>query len=578
MAITMRPKPVRAAKREIKLDPGPQNGNGQHDFPMLGAAEKSIAIGRATNGAAIAPDAEASADGIYLVQQIALEHVQIDSGHNPRTEFDKEKHEELTASVREHGILQPILVRPDVGGAAFVLVAGERRFRAARAAGLETVPCVVRELDERQAKELAIVENLQRDDLNVLDEAQAFADLIELGVSQADLARRLGCNPSHVSNRLRLLKLPKALKARVVSQEITPTQARELLPLCEYPSLAKHINEVLERVAKWEGLPLGKEQWEETLDYDILNEGCWRVDHAGVVDNVAVPPLELTDEQRRQLEVFVHNKQEYAANATLFEKLWNAHAKAFVAVHAEKATKKKGKGATAKGGKSAKGKKPTASQLKAKAEKQATETARRVAHVKHDWFCYLIAGAVAKCKDLATLTKLALTLHAEPENVGAGVLWGKPEKLDAEVDPVRMDQSSNYRRVHGCSRDYDERNTPVWRKLKPLTGVSFNKSVAEWCAAHFYAADRAWHAADYDLLPVLMKEFSIDEKAAWKSEKLGPYTQRYYELHTTDQLTALAAELGVHLESSKPKAIKVQILMGAAFPPYPKELAAAEVK
>ena len=125
----------------------------------------------------------------------------------PRTRFDDAALEELTDSIREKGVLQPLLVRPKDSG--YEIVAGERRWRAAQRAGLEDVPVVIRELSDRETLEIAIIENLQREDLGPLEEARAFQKLIEFGMTQDEAAQSVGKARSTVTNALRLLSLPE---------------------------------------------------------------------------------------------------------------------------------------------------------------------------------------------------------------------------------------------------------------------------------------------------------------------------------------------------------------------------------
>ncbi len=146
----------------------------------------------------------------------------------PRRTFDEEKLRELAASMREHGILQPLLVTPR--GDDFELVAGERRLRAARLAGLHRVPVIIREVDARESLKLALLENVQREDLNPVEEALGYRRLAdEFGMTQQDIAERLGKSRSAVANTLRLLQLPVEIQARIESGEITAGHARALL-------------------------------------------------------------------------------------------------------------------------------------------------------------------------------------------------------------------------------------------------------------------------------------------------------------------------------------------------------------
>jgi ParB family transcriptional regulator, chromosome partitioning protein len=148
----------------------------------------------------------------------------------PRTAFDDEALRALAASLRASGVLQPVVVRPPDAGGIHVLVAGERRWRAARIAGLERIPAIVRPVDDRESVEFALAENLVREDLSPIDVAQACACLIEdFGQSHADLAGRLGRSRPAISNLLRLLELPDRVQDMLARGEISEGHGRAIL-------------------------------------------------------------------------------------------------------------------------------------------------------------------------------------------------------------------------------------------------------------------------------------------------------------------------------------------------------------
>jgi ParB family chromosome partitioning protein len=158
--------------------------------------------------------------------------------NQPRKRFEEAKLEELAASIREHGVVEPILVRKD--GARYRILAGERRWRAAQRAGLKEVPAVLREASEREAFELALVENLQRADLNAIEEAEAYEVLLEShGLTQERLAERVGKERSTVANALRLLKLPEDVRDLVRGGELDMGHARALLGLEDTEAIRK---------------------------------------------------------------------------------------------------------------------------------------------------------------------------------------------------------------------------------------------------------------------------------------------------------------------------------------------------
>lgn len=151
----------------------------------------------------------------------------------PRTNFEPEKLRELSDSIREHGIIQPLVVSRDEDG-SYRLIAGERRLQAARLAGLETVPVVVREAADHELLELALIENIQRADLNPVEEAMAYRRLVEeYALTQEEVARRVGKNRATVANALRLLQLESEIRRSLVAGEISEGHARALLGLPE---------------------------------------------------------------------------------------------------------------------------------------------------------------------------------------------------------------------------------------------------------------------------------------------------------------------------------------------------------
>ncbi len=157
----------------------------------------------------------------------------------PRRRFDQAAMDDLVASVKAHGVLQPILVRP-LGNGRHEIVAGERRWRAAQAAGLHEIPAVVRPLDDRTTFQIALIENIQRADLNAVEEARGYRRLIEdFGHTQQELGEIVGKSRSHVTNLLRLLELPPAVQAMVEDGQLAMGHARALVGSTDAEALAK---------------------------------------------------------------------------------------------------------------------------------------------------------------------------------------------------------------------------------------------------------------------------------------------------------------------------------------------------
>lgn len=148
----------------------------------------------------------------------------------PRKKFDEDTMQELASSIREHGILQPVLVRPVENG--YEIIAGERRWRAAQLAGLTHVPVVVRDIDDRQAAEISLIENIQRDDLTVVEEAKAYRMLAEqFGYTQETIAEKIGKSRAYVANTLRILNLPEEILQMLEKGELSAGHVRPLLAL-----------------------------------------------------------------------------------------------------------------------------------------------------------------------------------------------------------------------------------------------------------------------------------------------------------------------------------------------------------
>lgn len=208
--------------------------------PALGRGlEALIPVARTATAVAPGPGVEPT----HGFRELPLERIH-PNPRQPRHHIDEAGLQELEASIRSQGVLQPLLVRP-VGG-SFELIAGERRYRAAKRAGLKTVPAVVRELDDRFVLEVALVENLQREDLDPIDEALGYQALMDdLGYTQEKIAERVGKERSTITNSLRLLTLPQQVQEFVSRGTLSAGHARALLALPtgeEIEAAAKYVN------------------------------------------------------------------------------------------------------------------------------------------------------------------------------------------------------------------------------------------------------------------------------------------------------------------------------------------------
>lgn len=181
------------------------------------------------------------------VVQLAISKI-TPNRYQPRTVFVDEKIEELAQTIKTHGIIQPIIVRKiDAQDEEYEIIAGERRWRAVQKLGWETIPAIIREFSDSQTASVALIENLQREELTAIEEAVAYAKLIEIhGLTQESLAQRLGKGQSTIANKLRLLKLPKQVQDSLLKKEITERHARALIVLKNEEKQVQLLHEIVE--------------------------------------------------------------------------------------------------------------------------------------------------------------------------------------------------------------------------------------------------------------------------------------------------------------------------------------------
>ncbi|WP_201716179.1 ParB/RepB/Spo0J family partition protein [Rossellomorea arthrocnemi] len=178
-----------------------------------------------------------------FVQEVSLKEIR-PNPYQPRKIFEPQAIEELKESILEHGILQPIIVRKSIKG--YEIVVGERRYRAATAAKLDTVPVVVRELNDQQMMELAVLENLQREDLTPIEEGAAYQMLMDkLKLTQEELAKRLGKSRPHIANHIRLLSLPSPVQELITEGKLSMGHGRALLGLKNKKNLSIIVNRIM---------------------------------------------------------------------------------------------------------------------------------------------------------------------------------------------------------------------------------------------------------------------------------------------------------------------------------------------
>jgi ParB family chromosome partitioning protein len=176
------------------------------------------------------------------VEQIILEDLK-PNPYQPRKYFDDEALKELSESIKKQGIFQPLAVRKTIVG--YEIIAGERRYRAAKMAGLETVPCVIYDYDEQQMMEVALIENIQREDLSILEEAESYQMLLDnLGYTQQELADQVGKSRSHIANILRILKLDDFVQEQIKQNKITMGHVKTLVTIDDF-NIQREITEII---------------------------------------------------------------------------------------------------------------------------------------------------------------------------------------------------------------------------------------------------------------------------------------------------------------------------------------------
>ena len=203
----------------------------------LGRGLKALMGEAVVGGPKIAPEGESKSVPIHQVRASSL---------NPRKDFKPDELDELASSIRQKGLIQPLIVRPSSrpGETGFEIVAGERRWRAAQKAGLHTIPVIVRELNDQQLLEIALIENVQRSDLNPIEEARGYRDLIErFQYTQEALADIIGKSRPHLANTLRLLRLPDSVQAMIEAGTLTSGHGRALIGREDAEVLAARIVE-----------------------------------------------------------------------------------------------------------------------------------------------------------------------------------------------------------------------------------------------------------------------------------------------------------------------------------------------
>lgn len=468
----------------------------------------------------------------------------------------------LAQSVADWGIKQPIVVRRKGGGmplfpatkgqrAAYELVAGERRLRAAHAAGLASVPAMVHEWTDDEARAFAAVENLQREDLTEWERARALKALADAGKTQAEIGRLVGLTQGAVSNLIRCLDLPAEWTNGTISQEMTPTHCRELVAYKDCPEVLGAIKHALKQRMQWAGFPPAKDfaelarqaAWQATMPMD-------RTNGSPQTDWHPVPVFKPTDEQRKQLALVpVKTPQgrivERATNAKLWHKLQADH-------QAKWLQRRKAREGKTTNGKPAE---PTAEELKAREQQRAEQFARQLAEWRAEWLRYLCWKALgakpAKGADRWAITRCLMLLTTKSV---------QESTLDLAIRQTGGPHSRNTMKALAKCPKPDETATELVR-------------LHLW--ANRNASPRNFpHGPYFDGAAVeqLARDLAIDLDAQWRAEQAGPMTERFYQICNRDHLVELATqwECHGHVTKSTTKAALVKLLSTSKCKPLPK--------
>ena len=556
------------------VDPAKVNGNLYKELTMATTTKRKGVRGQGSGigTAKKKPDPRPPTSDPQLLH-VPLSEIR-PSTTNPRRRSDGEELEQLTASIRAAGVIQPLIVRRvgqrasertgstaakvTAGGKpnshsptrraadspTYELVAGERRYRAAQRAKLASVPVVVRALDDRAALEVQLLENLDREDLSAIEEATAFRLLLQCaGYTQQQLAERLGRSQGHVANRLRLLELPEEWQERIITREIAPTHARSLVPYKDQPKILEGMAEFLSE----ENRP-SLEDWNWQL-YHVVREfsrpltgSFYSLRHgsrevafrANETQRAELQIIEFTDPTGRK-----GTKEERAMNV----ELWDRLQKEAEDKQAERAQKRAAKGSgVGDRGSGKKADKPSAAEVRRLKERAEASFAQRLGEWKTNWLRGLCAQKLQASTWQATKLLLYLTVGEDMSR-----FWETSHSdlltalSTAEVSPKRPRD-----RFGGVD---------VWANLAKIPHEELDDVVCTWLGRQLITAEGPRDVVPPDVVEGLVIDLGIDPAAKWK---LG---EAYLNLHNKEQLVALGGELCVPVNAGMKKSAAVALFL-----------------
>jgi len=520
------------------------------------------------------PVGSAEAGGPYRIRRTVepadLDPAKIDfSPFRPRLGFPEEEINALGNSMVVNGQLCPVLVRPSpTKKGRYELIDGERRVRGVRRVGIRTVRAEVGAFTDAEARTIIVVSALQRKDLDPIEEARAFKAALDAGDAPGptELARHLGLSQGHVSNRLRLLDLPADVQAKVISQEIPATHARELARLKGHPDLASAIAQDLANDAKDQAMPT-VEQFRHDLAYDVER-------HARRLDGEEydqksgrrVPLFTPTPEQRDELRIVSVEKPnyggkpetvEFTTNQAAWKKMQTAHRKQWLKDNPP------GKSGNGKPAKKAAKKKLTPAQEKARAEEQARVYGRRLYAWRCDWLRWLCYQWITdgRLSDVAEDLVWVLLYFAASQRT-----WNNLTDVEGRDGALVEILKGQGVKVQGSGYGGHD----LAGALPAIDPASFEIVVRPWLAAMFWTGQPTRTVPDADVAKIAAF-LRVGVEAAWLEDQAGPLSESYWNLHTREQLVELGAELKVaEIKPSMPKPAMVKAFL--AHRPKPDDI------
>ena len=527
-----RKKPLRAttvSRSTMAIPPAKSREQAGHPRSGSGSPETNGQASAASSGFPVGPPRRNLKSDDLLIELDLIRS----SPWQQRGEESAEELRGLADSLLAHGLIQAVVVRPvpDSLGGSYELLAGHRRLAAARLAGWSEIRASIQEATDDQAREIVLLENLQRKDLNAIEEAHGFEQILNAagGPTQVELAKRLGVTQGHISNRLRLLKLPAALKDYVISGEMSPSTARDLVAVADVPAVTEGIIKAYKAAKKFRKTVTMAELLEDKYNGfgRIIEETTRPVDRSTEYVRElgrSVPAFTPTPQQRAELDIREFDvrfgkpgtKEPRACNAKLWDELQKAHFAALVA----KEGKKKGKAPAATGGKPL-----TAAQQKAAAEEEKRKRAER-------------RGQLARRRKTIAVDRLRYLISRRVQEA-----TGETEiLLELLLKAATNGWASSYSARHVDKALAEFKAAPVATRSTVFLDEIFWNSIED-CPSQIVWENKVREVAEF---------LGIDLAAAWAADQMGPLTEAWWNAHDREELELIAFNHGFTPEPKQP--------------------------